>query len=106
MNSVAIRYTVVLAFALGMPSGGTDSGVAEEPKWAEDEKPFIQSLIGAWQGAGTLLGAPATFQMKWEWTLDSQFVHLTFKNRILRADDEDFVLKAQAFYRSTGDKQY
>jgi hypothetical protein len=94
---VTALLTVVFSLGLIWPVKGGD---------ADQHVLFIDQLIGSWRGAGTLFGASATFQMKWEWTLDSQFVRLTFENRIPQADGKDFALKAQAFYKLTGEDQY
>lgn len=44
--------------------------------------PLLARLAGAWAGTGTVLGADATVRLTWEWTLDGQFLRLTFANQM------------------------
>ena len=42
---------------------------------------FFDEIVGRWQGEGRLFGAPAEFEMVWQWELDNRFVRLTYSIR-------------------------
>ena len=64
--------------------------------------PVFERLMGAWEGDGQLFGQPASFSMRWEWTLDRRFVELSFENRLIQPDGSGrTVLRARAFYTAT-----
>lgn len=58
------------------------------------------SLLGEWEGSGTLMGNTAEFSMKWEQVLNSQFYKLTFRNSI---PNVSFSMNAHAYYKVTDD---
>lgn len=67
-----------------------------------------QSIIdaltsGTQNGTGTLMGSDAEFSMNWEWTLDKQFLKLTFENRRNSKSGEPIVFKANGYYKILSD---
>ena len=63
--------------------------------------PMLSRLEGRWQGSGTVLEMPAAVTLAWEWTLDRQFLRLTFSNQMgpRRFD-------GHAYYRALGKGLY
>jgi hypothetical protein len=63
-----LSHLLLLAVLLGQPAGAPAS--------------FLDRLAGRWTGDGTVLSLPSQVEMSWEWTLDKQFLRLTFVNRM------------------------
>jgi len=63
--------------------------------------PLLSRLQGRWQGTGTVLEMPAAVTLTWEWTLDGQFLRLTFNNQIGPRRFE-----GHAYYRALGKGRY
>jgi hypothetical protein len=62
---------------------------------------LLAKFAGQWVGAGTVLNQPAQVRISWEWTLDGQFLRLTFVNQIGPRRFE-----GHAYYRALGDGRY
>lgn len=62
----------------------------------------LARLVGAWQGAGTVLNQPARIEMGWAWTLDGQFLRLTFVNDMGASRR----FEGHAYYRALGEGRY
>jgi hypothetical protein len=62
---------------------------------------FLSRLEGRWQGSGTVLETAAAVELAWEWTLDRQFLRLTFTNRMGPRRFE-----GHAYYRALGNGRY
>ncbi len=68
------------------------------------EQSILSALINNnWDGEGMLMGAKATFTMKWEHALQSQFIKLEFQNSRKLEGKEDIVFMATAFYKIEND---
>jgi len=52
-----------------------------------------------WQGKGTLMGAPASFEMSWKEVLNGQFMHLHFNNKVLLKNNKTYTFNAHAYYK-------
>jgi hypothetical protein len=61
---------------------------------------LCEQLVGKWRAEGTLMGAPASFRLDWDYTLDKKFFKLTFENH---RDGARASFKAEAYYRVTAD---
>jgi hypothetical protein len=61
----------------------------------------LARLAGTWSGEGTVLKSAARVELKWEWTLDGQFLRLTFANQMGPRRFE-----GHAYYRALGDGRY
>ena len=64
--------------------------------------PLLGRMAGQWAGEGTVLKMPAKVQLTWEWTLDGQFLRLTFINQM--GPSRRF--EGHAYYRVVGDGRY
>ena len=62
---------------------------------------FLERLAGDWTGKGTVLQSPAEVQLTWAWTLDGQFIRLTFANAMGKRQFE-----GHAYYRALGGGRY
>jgi hypothetical protein len=62
---------------------------------------LLTRLHGRWQGSGTVLEMPAAVDLAWEWTLDRQFLRLTFANQMGSRRFE-----GHAYYRPLGGGRY
>lgn len=60
----------------------------------------FSSLLGEWEGIGTLKGQPAEFEMYWEQTLNDQFYTLRFRNNIPAFS---FSMEAHGYYQVLDD---
>lgn len=60
---------------------------------------FLARLEGKWSGDGTVLNQAAAIEMEWAWTLDRQFLELTFRNQMSGPRPARF--EGRAFYRAT-----
>lgn len=65
---------------------------------------FLPRLEGKWSGEGTVLNQPSAIEMEWAWTLDRQFLELTFGNQMSGPRPSRF--EGRAFYRPTGPGVY
>jgi hypothetical protein len=63
---------------------------------------LLDRLAGQWTGEGTVLNLPSKVQMSWEWTLDKQFLRLTFVNHM--GPSRRF--EGHAYYRAVGAGRY
>ena len=63
--------------------------------------PLLVRLQGRWQGNGTVLATAAAVELTWEWTLDQQFLRLTFANQMGSRRFE-----GHAYYRPLGSGRY
>jgi hypothetical protein len=63
---------------------------------------LLDRLAGRWSGEGTVLGQAARVEMSWEWTLDRQFLRLTFTNQL--GPSRRF--EGHAYYRALGKGRY
>lgn len=66
--------------------------------------PFLARLVGHWSGEGTVLGQASAIEMDWAWTLDGQFLELTFRNDMRGTRPGRF--EGRAFYRALGAGTY
>ena len=73
---------------------------------AQASKDFAKTIIGSWQGKGTLFDQEASFEMTWENTLNSKFIKLSFKNSFKDQSGVVRVMKAHAYYRLTQNTGY
>ena len=64
--------------------------------------PLFVQLAGRWAGEGTVLNLPSKVELTWEWTLDGQFLRLTFVNQM--GSGRRF--EGHAYYGATGDGRY
>ena len=62
---------------------------------AQSSQSFAETILGTWNGTGTLFGQEATFHMKWENSLNAKFIKLTFSNTF----GENRTMDANAYYR-------
>ncbi len=62
---------------------------------------LLVRLVGRWTGEGTVLKQPARVQLTWAWTLDGQFLQLTFVNQLGSRRFE-----GRAYYRPLGPGRY
>lgn len=67
---------------------------------------FAKAIIGEWQGNGTLFNQEASFQMKWENTLNSKFIKLTFTNSFKDKSGAEREMNAEAYYHLTQNAGY
>lgn len=63
--------------------------------------PLLARFEGQWAGEGTVLKLPSKVRLTWEWTLDRQFLRLTFVNQMPTRRFE-----GHAYYRATGKGGY
>ncbi|MEP5610966.1 MAG: DUF6705 family protein [Cyclobacteriaceae bacterium] len=67
---------------------------------------IVEALTsGTQKGKGTLMGAEAEFSMQWEWTLNDQFLKLTFANSRKSKEGTPIVFKANGFYKLLDDSR-
>jgi hypothetical protein len=66
--------------------------------------PFLARLVGRWSGQGTVLNQPSAIEVEWAWTLDGQFLELTFRNQMGGPRPGRF--EGRAFYRALGAGKY
>lgn len=66
--------------------------------------PFLTRLPGHWSGEGTVLNQDSAIEMEWAWTLDGQFLELTFRNEMRGSRPGRF--EGRAFYRALGSGKY
>jgi hypothetical protein len=66
--------------------------------------PFLTRLDGRWAGEGTVLNQASAIEMAWGWTLDGQFLELTFRNQMSGPRPGTF--EGRAFYRALGSGRY
>ena len=62
---------------------------------------FLTRLAGDWAGEGTVLQSRAEVRLAWEWTLDGQFLRLSFTNAMGPRRFE-----GHAYYRALGESRY
>ena len=72
---------------------------------ATGQDAFLSRLEGRWSGTGTVLSQPSQIEMAWEWTLDGQFLQLTFRNDMGRAPKVRR-FEGRAFYRAVSEGRY
>ena len=65
---------------------------------AQTSQDFSKSILGTWNGEGSLFGQEASFKMKWKKDLNEQFIKLTFQNSFKDQSGTQRVLKATAYY--------
>ena len=70
------------------------------------QETLFEQFLGSWNGVGQLFGAEAQFEMNWQRVLEHQFVRLTFSNNFKDSGGRERILKAQAFYKSTGEGRF
>lgn len=80
------RGFLLLALALG-----------PAPASAQAAGEFVETILGDWEGEGTLFGQPATFQLSFRKDLNDRFLHLTFRNEYT-SETGTHVLDARAYY--------
>jgi hypothetical protein len=66
---------------------------------------FADRLVGVWTGTGTVLKQPASVRLEWAWTLDRQFLKLTFGNDMGPAGHERR-FEGHAYYRAVGEGRF
>ncbi len=59
---------------------------------------LCKSLLGHWEGKGTLMGNPATFRMQWSTSLNNQFIQLKFSNSFTDKQGIMRTLESRAYY--------
>jgi hypothetical protein len=69
------------------------------------DDPLLVQLAGAWSGQGMVLGMPARLEMEWTWTLNRQFLRLTFRN-VMGDAPKSRVFEGHAYYRAMGGGRY
>jgi hypothetical protein len=62
---------------------------------------LLSKLVGPWSGQGTVLGQASEVRLTWEWTLDGQFLRLSFTNQMGPRRFE-----GHAYYRAVGNGRY
>ena len=62
---------------------------------------FLTRIAGEWAGEGTVLQTRAEVRLTWAWTLDGQFMQLTFANAMGPRRFE-----GHAYYRALGGGRY
>ena len=62
---------------------------------------FLGSLAGDWSGTGTVLQSKADVRLTWTWTLDGEFMRLSFVNTM-----EKRRFEGHAYYRAVANGQY
>lgn len=72
--------------------------------WQPVADPFLARLAGHWSGEGTVLNQDSAIEMAWAWTLDGQFLELTFRNEMRGSRPGRF--EGRAFYRAIGSGNY
>ena len=65
---------------------------------AQSTQNFTNTILGKWNGNGTLFEEKATFIMKWENELNGKFIKLTFENSFKDKSGVETVMKANAYY--------
>jgi len=65
---------------------------------AQSSQNFTKTILGIWNGNGTLFEQKATFNMKWENDLNAKFIKLSFENRFMDKSGVERVMKASAYY--------
>jgi hypothetical protein len=67
--------------------------------------PLLARLEGRWAGSGTVLGQASTIEAEWAWTLDRQFLQLSFLND-MKGPAGARRFEGRAFYRAAGAGRY
>lgn len=83
------NLSIVLALVLAVAQSST-------------QDPLLTRFSGRWEGEGTVLKLPSKVQLTWEWTLDRQFLRLSFVNQM--GPSRRF--EGHAYYRTVGDGRY
>ncbi|TAI48826.1 hypothetical protein [Flagellimonas allohymeniacidonis] len=65
---------------------------------AQTQGVFSETLLGGWNGTGTLFNQKASFKMQWENELNSKFMVLNFENRFNDKSGVERVMNAKAYY--------
>jgi|GEM_PF-1479977 len=65
---------------------------------AQSSQNFTNTILGSWQGNGTLFEQKATFNMKWENALNAKFIKLSFENSFKDNSGVERGMKASAYY--------
>lgn len=74
--------------------------------WAQPgSDPFLSRLEGRWAGSGTVLGQASTIEAEWRWTLDQQFLELSFRND-MQGPSGARRFEGRAFYKASGAGRY
>jgi hypothetical protein len=66
---------------------------------------FLARLEGRWAGTGTVLGQASAIEAEWAWTLDRQFLELSFRND-MKGPSGARRFEGRAFYRAAGAGRY
>lgn len=67
---------------------------------------FTERVLGVWAGTGQLFGTPASFSMKWNYTLNKKFLKLQFTNSFRDKKGNTRSLSSEAFYNLSTKKGY
>ena len=73
---------------------------------AQPSQDFTKTILGVWNGNGSLFGQEATFNMKWENELNDKFIKLSFENRFSDKSGVERVMKASAYYNLKENRGY
>jgi hypothetical protein len=65
---------------------------------------FQNTIIGNWNGKGTLFGTQASFSMEWGQVLNKKFIKLVFENKFEDQSGVERVMNAHAYYDLTSMK--
>jgi hypothetical protein len=85
-----VKFLIVLMVVLGINSARGQA--------------IVDKLVSKpWEGSGVLMGSPADFKMNWEWTLNKQFLRLTFQNKRKAENGNEQIFMAEAFYKPVND---
>ena len=73
---------------------------------AQSSQNFTNTILGTWDGNGTLFNQKASFKMKWENDLNDKFIKLTFENSFKDGSGTERIMKASAYYNFEKNKGY
>jgi hypothetical protein len=84
--------------ALVASSGGEAGGQAAAPARPPDPLAPLERFVGAWKGPGTLQGAPAVLELRFERVLGGRFLRIEHRNQV-EARGRTMVFEGLALYR-------
>ena len=100
MNRSFLRAGVYSLICLGM---SLMLGQADSSRVIQDD--ISSKLIGSWAGEGKAFGRPSRPEMKWEPTLNGQFIKLSYRTTI-QTPKGDEVFEGHGYYKSLGAGKY
>lgn len=85
-------------FFIGVLLFSLTSSITAQNSTKDLSSTLRNSLIGTWDGKGTLMGNPATFHMEWSTTLNGAFVYLNFSNAFTDTQGVTRKLTSHGYY--------